>query len=246
MWGDSTTEAIILAGGRGQRLRPLTDDRPKPMVQLSGQPLLEYTINWLKNFGIKKIIISCGYRRSVISDYFGDGSFMGVEVAYSEEDEPLGRGGGIKRASKLLSTRTTPVIVANGDVITCLPLDDLFTQHRHSKTPVTIVTTPMRCPYGIVDIDENNLAMGFREKPVLPYWINAGIYVIDSGMFDQFPDQGDHEETLFPTLASKGMLKAYKFNGFWTSIDTCKDLEELKKEQDVLRQLRDARYATAS
>lgn len=239
------TEAIILAGGRGERLRPLTDDRPKPMVIAGDYPLLYYIVHWLKQFDIKRVVFACGYRHNVISDYFGDGSGVGIEVEYSIEEQPLGRGGGIKLASQKLA-HANPVLVINGDVVTNLPLNNLIEAHDAASLPVTIVTTPLRSPYGIIDIDENGLATEFREKPILPYWINAGIYLINRVMLEQFPDLGDHEEGLFPSLAEKGLLKTYQFNGFWSAIDTRKDLEELKKEGTFLAQVRRSQLTIAS
>ncbi len=228
------SQAIILAGGRGERLRPLTDDRPKPMVLVGDVPLLSYTVSWLKNAGIERIVLACGYRHNVIREYFGDGSQFGLSIGYSIEEQPLGRGGGIKLASEKLWNSNSPVLVLNGDVATDLELPDLFDTHAAGGKPVTIVTTPLHCSYGTIDLSDEGLAIGFREKPILPYWINAGIYVVERKMFDEFPDQGDHEERLFPRLARESQLKAHKYHGFWKAIDTRKDLEELKKERHRL------------
>jgi len=229
-----TLQAIILAGGRGERLRPLTDDRPKPMVLVGDVPLLCYSIRWLKNAGIERIVISCGYRHSSISDYFGDGSKFGVSIDYSVEQQPLGRGGGIKLASKKLWATKSPVIVLNGDTVTDLNLDDLYEEHAQGGKPITITATPLHCSYGTIDLSDDGLAVAFREKPILPYWVNAGIYAVEPATFAEFPDQGDHEELLFPQLAKELQLNAHKFKGFWKAIDTRKDLEDLKREKHRL------------
>ncbi len=231
-----TPQAIILAGGRGERLRPLTDDRPKPMVLVGDLPLLCYSISWLKNAGIERIVISCGYRHTGISDYFEDGSKFGLSIDYSVEEQPLGRGGGIKLASKKLWPTKSPVIVMNGDTVTDLNLENLYQEHAQGGKPITIVATPLHCSYGTIDLSDEGLAVAFREKPILPYWINAGIYAVEPAMFAEFPDQGDHEELLFPRLAKGMQLKAYRFNGFWKAVDTRKDLEDLKKEKHRLGQ----------
>jgi len=226
-------EAIVLAGGRGERLRPFTYDRPKPMVEVGDQPLLLYTLRWLKSSGVERVIIACNYKHDAISDYFGDGNNLGLDISYSIEEKSLGRGGAIKLASGHLKDLSSNVLVINGDVVTNLSLSDLSTYHNNRKANITIVCVPLRSPYGIVKIDQNGLATGFREKPVLDHWINAGIYLINGALFDSFPPYGEHEETLFPTLAAKKELHAYKFNGFWRTVDTGKDLEELNKE-DIL------------
>ena len=225
-------QAIILAGGRGERLRPLTFDRPKPMIEIFGHPILYYSLNWLKTCGFKKVIIACSYKHEVISQCFGDGSDVGLEVSYAIEGKPLGRGGGIKLASQQLEDLNSPVLVLNGDLITRLAISELFKSHKSSQANITIVTVPLHSPYGIVEINDQDLATEFREKPILPYWINAGIYMVNGSMFSSFPDVGDHEETLFPRLAAQGQLHAYKFDGFWRTVDTLKDLEELKQHDE--------------
>ena len=150
-------QAIILSGGRGERLRPLTSDRPKPMIELFGYPLLYYILRWLKKSGFKKVIIACGYKHEVISSYFGNGTNIELDITYSVEEKPLGRGGAIKLASQQLENQGAPVLVINGDVITSLELSDLLMSHRSKAAPVTIVTVPLRSPYGIVEINENDL-----------------------------------------------------------------------------------------
>jgi NDP-sugar pyrophosphorylase family protein len=232
------TQAIILAGGRGERLRPLTTDRPKPMISVSDRPLLAYTLQWLHEAGIQDVVISCGYRHDVICDYFKDGSDFGVNIQYSIEDKPLGRGGGIKLASHLLRAEPDPILVANGDVITDFPLADLLREHTKYGAPATVVTVPLRSPYGIADIGADGLIREFREKPELPFWINAGIYLLNREVLARFPENGDHEVTLFPQLAAEGGLRAFQFRGFWRTIDTAKDLGELQQELEKRPPLR--------
>jgi NDP-sugar pyrophosphorylase family protein len=227
-------QAIILAGGRGERLRPFTYDRPKPMIEVFDHPILYYVLTWLKKWGFKKAVIACSYKYEVISEYFGNGKDIGLDISYSLEEKSLGRGGGIKLASYQLLDCNSPVLIINGDVITNLSLNDFCDFHNTKKAKITIVTVPLRSPYGIVEINDKDLAVQFREKPILDYWINAGIYLINKSMFAQFPDIGDHEEILFPSLAIQNDLHAYKFKGFWRTVDTGKDLEELKKEEETL------------
>lgn len=230
----SVTTAIVLAGGRGERLRPLTSDRPKPMISVIGQPLLHHSFVWLKKSGITRIVISCGYRHEVIREHFQDGSSLGLSISYSIEERPLGRGGGVKLASKMLGQTAERVLVINGDMITDLPLADLTRFHEQSRSSVTMATVPLLSPYGIVESDEQNNVVSFREKPALPYWINAGIYLIEPEILSEFPDEGDHEEALFPRLAEQQRLKSYRFKGFWRTIDTAKDLADLEKELAAL------------
>ncbi len=179
-----------------------------------------YTLHWLKSAGIERVIIACNYKHDAISNYFANGSKLGLDIVYSIEEKPLGRGGAIKLASSHLKDLSSNTVVVNGDVITDLSLAELSAHHTEQKAKITIVCVPLRSPYGIVEIDKSGLAKGFREKPVLDYWVNAGIYLINGAMFASFPDHGDHEEVLFPALATKNSLHAYQFKGFWRTVDT--------------------------
>jgi NDP-sugar pyrophosphorylase family protein len=231
--------AIILAGGKGERLRPLTEDRPKPMVEVLGMPVLEYQIRWLKLSGVKGVVISCGYRHEVIEEYFGKGEKWGLDISYAVETEPLGRGGGIKQglAKVRLRDKSGLVVVTNGDIITRLDLQKTIESHNVSGGMATVVVVPLISPYGIVDLDESGSIQGFREKPELPYWINGGVYIFSKGIYDLLPDKGDHEDTTFPQLAGEGRLNAFQCREYWRAIDTSKDLSEAKKdlEEQMIR-----------
>lgn len=226
----SIENAIILAGGQGERLRPLTLDRPKPMIEVAGYPLLYHNVQWLKRYGIRTVVISCGYHSEVIREYFQDGSSLGLKILYSIEEHPLGRGGGIRLSSQLLTENREPILVMNGDGLTDLSLTNLFDFHQNSAAAATMVIVNLRSPYGIVQCDQEHYVRIFDEKPFLPYWINAGIYVINHELLSEFPVQGDHEATLFPRLAKERKLRAYDFTGFWRTVDTAKDLAELSRE----------------
>jgi NDP-sugar pyrophosphorylase family protein len=204
------------------------------MIDLFGHPVLYYILRWLKEYKFSQVVLSCAYKHEIISNHFGEGSDLGLNLTYSIEETPLGRGGGIKLASQQLENKEGLVLVINGDIVTNLSISDLLSSHAASEAKVTIVTVPLNSPYGIVEINEKDLAIEFREKPVLPYWVNAGIYMIDASTFPLFPDHGDHEETLFPTLAKQEKLHAYRFLGFWRTIDTIKDFEEIKQDRAAI------------
>lgn len=228
--GETGLQAVIIAGGKGERLRPFTDDRPKPMVEVLGIPILAYQIHWLVNQGVRRIVLSCGYRHEVIQDYFGHGEKWGIQIAYAVEDEPLGRGGGLKLAWQHLLPGDEPVLGTNGDVITSFDLAPLLADHRQSGATGTIVLAQFTSPYGIVDLDDAGRVSGFREKPVLPYWINAGVYVFSRDFGELLPDRGDHEVETFPQLAEAGKLRGYRIEAFWRAVDTVKDLSEVRAE----------------
>ena len=220
-------EAIILAGGKGERLSPFTNNCPKGMLQIDGKPILEYQLEWLKQYGIKSIVFACGYLNNVINDYFGTGEKFSVNIKYSIEKEPLGRGGAIKKALDFISHNHDPIIVMNGDVFTEVDLNKVIENHKKQDGILaTICLFPYKSPYGIVRVKGNGLVDNFEEKRTLPYWVNGGIYIFEQGIKDFLPDTGDHETTTFPELAKRGLICGYKSVDYWRGIDTVKDLNE--------------------
>ena len=226
--------ALILSGGRGERLRPLTDGLPKPMVPVDGKPILQRQAEWLVEAGVTDIVFLAGYCWEAIRDHFQDGSAQGFSAHYSIEDSPLGRGGAIRQGLGEVPTTDEPLIVTNGDIVTDLPLMDLLASYRQAidsnpEHMATITVVPFRSPYGIVDVDDSHGVTGFREKVKLPYWINAGIYVMRRDIEPLLPPLGDHETETFPALAEQGRLSALTYRGYWTSVDSFKDLREAEE-----------------
>jgi NDP-sugar pyrophosphorylase family protein len=221
-------KAVILAGGYGKRLRPLTDSRPKALVEISGKPIIEWQINWLIAYGIREFIICAGYMKEKFLETIGSGSKYGVKIYYSIEDEPLGTGGALKNTEGLLKNEEG-FLALNGDIITNLNPIELI--KNNNETTGTIALVPLKSPYGIVEITDTNFIKNFIEKPQLDYWINAGVYYFKPEIFNYLPEKGDIERTTFPELAKMSKLNAVKFrNVFWKSIDTQKDIEEVEKE----------------
>lgn len=221
--------ALTIAGGRGERLKPLTDTLPKSMVPINGKPLLSHQVEWMRTNGITDVIFLCGYLSDSIRTYFGDGSEHGVRAHYSIEDEPLGRGGAVRKGLDLVPKNETNMLVVNGDIITDQPVDQLTSLHQTIDVTATLTIVPHPSQYGTVDIDHNNLITGFNEKANLPLWINAGIYIFSRSILDLLPKQGDHEDTTFPILASNGKLAGLKSTAFWSSIESPKDLREVSE-----------------
>ena len=217
--------AIVLAGGKGERLRPLTGDRPKVMVPLLDEPILEHHIEWLRGSGVGDIIVACGYLHRVIEEYFGDGGRWGVRLRYSVEQEPLGRGGALKLAYRQVPPGEPFVIGTNGDNVNTQPLAPMVRQHQRTAAMATLLLTQLRSPYGIVQ-QRGKRIVGFREKPLLPHWLSAGVYVLSPEFFAGLPDVGDQEDELFPRLAAEGRLYGFRSKAYWKAIDTVKDLNE--------------------
>ncbi len=222
--------ALLVVGGEGQRLRPYTDDRPKAMVPINDRPLLEYQMEWLKANGVTHVVLLCGYRAERIQEHFQDGSHMGLSIQYSVEETPLGRGGALKQGFGLVPPSEKVIIGANGDNLQTQPLAPMLEFHHAKEAAVTVMLTQLRSPYGIATLNDDGRLTGFQEKPLLPHWLNAGVYVISSDTFSLFPDLGDHETTTFPELTRQGRLYGYKSTAYWKPVDTVKDLLEAGKE----------------
>ncbi len=222
--------AVILAGGFGKRLRPYTEEIPKPLVNVADKPILEWQIEWLKRYGFNEFVLLVGYRKEKIIEHIGSGGRLGVKVTYVVEDEPLGTGGAIKNAEHILS-KEEKFLVLNGDILTNLNPLKLFEKLDENPEFVAVIASiPLPSPYGVLEIKDSKVT-GFVEKPRLKdYWINAGIYAMKPEALRYFPDKGDLERTAFPAMANDGVLGAVKYTDvFWKSVDTYKDLEEATK-----------------
>jgi mannose-1-phosphate guanylyltransferase len=220
---------VILAGGLGKRLRPLTSDRPKPMIQINNTPIIELQVKWLKKFGITDIIVLVGHLREKIKHHLADGKKFGVNIRYIEENVPLGTGGALKNAKDHIiqnGNSDSGFFVINGDILTNL---DPFT--ISDKGSMTLALVPLKSTFGIVETN-GDLVSKFVEKPYIEdRWVNAGVYYFSNDIFDYLPDNGNLETVTLPMLVEKQKLKAKKFsNNYWRSIDSHKDVDEASKE----------------
>lgn len=218
-------KAMILAGGFGKRLRPLTETIPKPLVQVGGKPILEWQISWLKKYGYDSFLITASYLADKVIDYLGDGSKWGVEVEVIIEKEPLGTGGALKNVEKHLKDEKEFVMV-NGDNITNLEIGKIAL----GNNVASLALTPLQSPYGIVNMEGDKIT-SFLEKPLLKmHWINAGVYKMTPKIFKYLPQSGAIENTAFPQLAQEKLLGGVKFeNCYWRGVDSIKDMEEVNK-----------------
>lgn len=227
-------KALILAGGKGLRLRPLTDDKPKPLVAVAGKPIAEWQLDWLRaNVDLEKVVFLCGWKWERLKEHFG-GEYHGVEVDYSVEEAPLGTGGAFRKAIVEKGIGDEDVAMLNGDIITDLKLAEMVAAQRKPKPSpaITLLLVPYKSRFGIVHIDENNLVRSFEEKPVFPdVWINGGIYVGNARrLLKDLPEKGDIERETFPKLAASGQVMAYPYRGFWSLVDSVKDVQEVESE----------------
>lgn len=212
-------QAIILAGGLGSRLKPITDYVPKPLIPINNIPLIEWQIKQLKKFGINDFVICTGYKTDQIENYLEHKKNFGSKIQYSIEESPLGTGGAIKKAARLIKNKS--FLVINGDIITTIDVRKLYS-HKNS-----IALVELRTKFGTVDLDDSKIIQFREKKPLKNVWMNAGIYHLDKKIITSLPSKGAIEETTFRLLAQKGQLFGIKFtNTFWQSIDSHKDLDE--------------------
>ena len=211
-------KAIILAGGRGKRLRPITDYIPKPLIPINNIPIIEWQIKYLKKFDISEVIICSGYKTEMIESYLKKKK-LGIKINFSIENKPLGTGGAIKKAGKKIKDKS--FIVINGDTITNIDLKKLI------KKENSIASIQLKTKVGILQIDENKIIKFDEKKEITNLWMNAGIYHLKKDVLKELPNIGDIEKTLFPDYAKKGKITAVKFrNSKWYSIDSFKDMNE--------------------
>ncbi len=225
------TEAILLVGGQGTRLRPLTIHAPKPMLPVAGVPCTEHQIARAREAGVTRIVLGTSYRAEVFEEYFGDGAAFGVELIYAVEDHPMGTGGAIRNAAAhLLSDPGDPVLVFNGDVLTGVDLGNLMAVHARTAAAVTLYLTRVADPraFGLVPTDADGRVTAFLEKPSTPEeivtdQINAGCYVFRREVIDRIPAgrPASVERETFPGLLSAGeRLQGVVDEGYWLDLGT--------------------------
>lgn len=214
-------EALLLAGGKAERMGEAAQGLPKPLVPVGGFPLAEYTVGRLVAAGVTRVIVAC---RAGQEDVFVNAlAGLGAEIEPVGEGEPLGRGGGLKLAASVRKERG-PVLALNGDELLDVDFHALLEEHELSRAAATIVVSQVRSPFGVVAMDDDGRITGFREAPLLEDWVNSGVYALGEEALSRLPDKGDHEQSTFPELAEEGKLRGHRHRGVWLTVNTPKDL----------------------
>ena len=245
-------QALILAGGEGTRLRPLTSTIPKPVVPLVGRPFISYMLEWLRGHGVEDVILGCGFMADRVQSVLGDGSGLGIRLRYLEEPRPLGTGGALKFAEDLLDER---FFMLNGDVLADHDLTAQLAAHKRTGARATLGLVPVADPsaYGLVRMHPDGAVTEFVEKPgpeqTGTNLINAGAYILERSVLDGMPPAGTNvsiERDVFPTLVGRG-LYGYEQSGYWLDIGTPErylqgtyDILEGKVTTEIGRELRNA------
>lgn len=227
------SKAVILVGGKGTRLRPLTDNTPKGLLRVGDKTIVEHLFDLFKKYGIRDVILSIGHLKEQFKEYFGDGSRFGMNITYVEEDKPLGTAGPLRRARDLL---TDSFIVTNGDELKDISIDRMFRLHKRKDALGTIALTSVHDPtqYGVAKLEGSRI-VDFVEKPkkedAPSNLINAGFYILEPEVLDLIPEGFSMlERDVFPKLARMHRLRGFPFSGQWFDMGTPERYEETKKK----------------
>ena len=225
-------KAIILAGGIGTRMRPLTYVVPKAMLPVGGKPLLERTIQYLKSYGFREFVVCVAYLKRQIMDAFGDGSRLGVRISYAEAETPMGTGGQLKMAQQF---GEEIFLAMNGDIVTSLNIDNLVSTHRKNGGIGTVALKKfeVKIPYGYITVGDDSAITNFEEKPTLTFTANAGVYVLEPRIFQYIPEGRvvSLETETFPSLIANGeKMNSYYEDAYWADVGSMSDFERVNDE----------------
>ena len=219
-------EAIILAGGKAERLGDASGGRPKSLVQIGDRPLAAYQVGRLARAGVTRVIMSCAADQGGL--FTEELAAIGPEIVCAEEPERLGRGGGIKFAARQRQ-EDGDVLALNGDELVDVDFHALLAKHRDTGAAATVTVARPASPFGVVEVADDDVITGFSEGGRIPYWVNCGVYVLSAEAIERFPDLGDHESTTFPELAAEGRLRAHRHEGLWLTVNTPKELRRAQE-----------------
>ena len=227
----SDMHALVLCGGEGKGLRPLTYKMPKPLLEVGGKPILQRIVEWLKANGITKITLAIGYLGEEIEAYFGDGGQFGVSISYSREREPLGTAGALNAMRQKVQGT---FLVLNGDVLCSFDLRAMLAAHRRTSATTTMALKSVRDAghYGVVEM-EGDKVMKFEERAKKggeSRLVNAGVYAFSPKIFDYLPAKGMLERDAFPKLARNGAMRGYVFTGPWVDVTDRQSLAQAEDE----------------
>lgn len=229
--------AVLMAGGEGSRLRPLTDATPKPLLSVGGKPLLEILVERLRDAGVRDFWMSVGYKSEMIEERFGDGGALGVRIRYVREQEPLGTAGSLRLLDRMAAD---PFFLVNGDILTKCDFRAMLAFHERERADVTVGTVPysVDVPYGILDVSGARLA-AVTEKPRLDFSVNAGIYVVQPAVIDLIPDgrRFDVPDVLRLLLETGRPVATYPIREYWLDVGRHDDFH--RAERDVAEGLLD-------
>jgi NDP-sugar pyrophosphorylase family protein len=223
-------EAIILAGGKAERLGGAAGGKPKSLVPVAGRPLAAYQVTALAAAGVDHVIVSCAAGAG--PEFERELAGLGADMTVVEEPEPFGRGGGLRYAASARREQGD-VYALNGDELLALDFGALLARHREVGAAATITVTQPPSAFGVVELDARDLVTGFDEAARIPYWVSCGVYVLGAEAVAALPERGDHETSTFPQLAKTGRLAAFRYDGIWITVNTPKDLRRAEEHMSA-------------
>ena len=225
----SGLQAVVMAGGFGKRLSPLTEETPKPMLPVGGRPLLERIVAQLQQAGIQRVNITTHYKPEKIVEYFGSGSAFGVDIQYVNEDRPLGTGG----ALRLMTLPSTPTLVVNGDVLTAIDYRQMLDYHREHAADMTVAVNShtIQVPYGVIEGEGAHIT-AVKEKPDIQLFVNAGIYLLEPSVYECIPAQEHFHMTdvVEELLRAKRTVVSFPIREYWMDIGQPNDYQQAQKD----------------
>ncbi|MCL0053640.1 nucleotidyltransferase family protein, partial [Dehalococcoidia bacterium] len=226
------SQAVVMAGGEGMRLRPLTEDLPKPMLPVGDRPLLELIIEQLQQTGIRRVNLTTHYKKDAIADHFGDGRDFGVEIRYVEEDQPLGTAGALSQ----VENHDGPLLVVNGDILTRVDFRAMLNFHKEHQAQMTVAVRRLesQLPYGVIETD-GVIVTGISEKPVTRHFINAGIYLLEPNVRSYIPGTGAYDmPDLIIRLLDRGLrVISFPVMEYWKDIGHHADYQQAQADAKV-------------
>jgi len=227
--------AVILAGGKGVRLRPYTTTLPKPLVPVGERPILEIVISQLRDAGVERITIAVNHMAEIIMAFFGSGERFGIEIDYSLEDKPLGTIAPLR----LIKDLPEHFIVMNGDTLTDIDYAALYQAHIGSGKPLTIATyrREVKIDFGVLEVDEaSNLVTGFQEKPIYRFEVSTGVYVFSRRLLERIPFNEPYglDDLVLGMLKDERPINAYRFDGYWLDIGRPADYDQANRDIEML------------
>ena len=225
--------AVVMAGGKGRRLRPLTKETPKPMLPVGDAPILEINIRRLVDYGVEDVYICVNYLKEQIVEHFGDGSRFGCRIQYITEDRPLGTMGALSKLPEVLEHRD--ILLFNADLLSDIDLEAFFIEHENSKSSLTVASIPhkVNIPYAILEQSEGRIE-NFSEKPTYTYWANAGFYLFKSSLLKLIPEHTFYDATDFmdAVLEQDYSVGSFPIHGYWNDVGSISDYQ--KAQEDIL------------
>jgi len=228
--------AVLMAGGRGKRLYPLTEEIPKPLLKIGDRPILEHNINRLRKYGIENVFISINYLGEKIVEHFGDGSNKGMNISYIQESKPLGTAGSVKLAENDFDKEI--ILIMNSDLLTNIDFAEFYDAFISSNADMAVATTSYHVdiPYAVLEVKENNIVKSLKEKPRYTYYSNAGIYLIKKSVLSYIPHNEvfDSTDLMEALIENNKKIITYPILGYWLDIGR---LDDFKKAQEDIKHL---------